>query len=71
MTSLFRIDLDHAKCTNCGICIDACEQGVYDFNSEEVLHIKDESLCVGCRDCVSSCPLGALSVREAASRDER
>lgn len=25
-----------------GICIDACEQGVYDLNGEEILYVKDE-----------------------------
>jgi len=70
MASLFKIDIDHAKCTNCGICIDTCDQGVYDFNSEEVLYVKDESMCVGCRDCVKACPLHALSVRELSFEDE-
>lgn len=32
--------------------------------------MKDESLCIGCRDCVRSCTLRALTVRESASKDK-
>ena len=70
MASLFKIHIDHAKCTNCGICIDTCDQDVYDFDIEEVLYLKDESSCVGCRDCVKACLLHALSVHESASKVE-
>ena len=70
MASSFSINIDYSKCVNCGICVDLCEKGVYALDSKGMLYVKDERLCIGCRDCIEGCPYGALSVRGLVSETE-
>jgi ferredoxin len=48
------------KCTACGICADACEQGA--ITVDDVARINGEK-CTGCGSCVNMCPNGALFLR--------
>ncbi|MDR3136864.1 MAG: 4Fe-4S binding protein [Coriobacteriales bacterium] len=47
------------ECTACGICVDACPQGVLDIvgNSAAVVN---EDACIACGDCMEDCPMGAI-----------
>lgn len=63
------IKLDQEKCTQCGLCIDACEymSAFYDEKSGYPL-ICD--MCSGSPACVDYCPTSALAViREEQSGD--
>ncbi|RLD82735.1 MAG: hypothetical protein DRJ15_00735 [Bacteroidetes bacterium] len=50
--SIFRISLDKALCTSCGSCSAVCKAGCIDVEEKEV----DFSRCVGCFNCLTSCP---------------
>ena len=50
--SWFRIRLDHSVCTSCGKCSAVCKAGCIDIKTRTV----DFSRCVGCLNCLSSCP---------------
>ena len=50
--SWFRISLDKSVCTSCGKCSAVCKAGCIDVRSREV----DFSRCVGCLNCLDSCP---------------
>ncbi len=54
------LQIDRAKCTGCGNCIEACP-----FNAISLVGAKaqiDQSLCRLCNKCISVCPEGAISV---------
>jgi ferredoxin len=55
--SILRIKFDDAKCTRCGRCSLACKSSCIDFLNKNV----DLSRCVGCFNCLKSCPDKALS----------
>lgn len=50
--SLFRISLDQKLCTSCGKCSNVCKAGCIDIKSRTV----DFSRCIGCFNCLTSCP---------------
>ncbi|MDR2108975.1 MAG: 4Fe-4S binding protein [Coriobacteriales bacterium] len=47
------------ECSACGICVDACPQGVLDIvgNAASVVN---EDACIACGDCMEECPMGAI-----------
>lgn len=52
------IDVDEAKCTDCGECIPACTSGALSFRDGHLsVH---EGLCRSCGACLQACPQGAL-----------
>jgi polyferredoxin len=55
--SFLRIKFDDPKCTRCGRCSLACKSTCIDFLNKDV----DLSRCVGCFNCLKSCPDKALS----------
>jgi ferredoxin len=64
--SLFRIGLDKTACTSCGKCSAVCKA--------ECINPKDQSLdfsrCVGCMNCLSPCPEGAVKFRPFWTMDK-
>jgi len=54
--SVFRFRFDDEKCTRCGRCALACKSSCIDFLSKEI----DHSRCVGCFNCLKSCPDKAI-----------
>ena len=50
--SLFRITIDNEHCIDCGLCERVCRARCIDSEKREI----DFAACVGCFDCVSSCP---------------
>ena len=49
---------DKSKCTQCGACIKACEDGFVQLDGGEItIDLRD---CSGCGACVNACPTGAM-----------
>ena len=55
--SLFRINIDTAKCTGCRACERKCKAKCIDAQN----HTVDTSRCVDCFDCLDKCQTGALT----------
>ena len=55
--SLFRIDRDLAKCTDCDLCLRRCE------GASDPHQALRKSECFVCMNCIDDCPEGALSFR--------
>ena len=52
--SFLGIKLDKPKCTDCGLCIGACDM--------DIRHVGDHE-CISCGKCVKVCPTGAISYK--------
>jgi nitroreductase/NAD-dependent dihydropyrimidine dehydrogenase PreA subunit len=56
--------VDPAKCSRCGICVEACGPLLVEMVSQDALPTPvtgGEKLCIDCGHCVAVCPTGALS----------
>lgn len=47
------------ECIGCGICVDACPQGVLEV-VDGVVEVVNEDACIACEVCVEECPMGAI-----------
>ncbi|MCD4698154.1 MAG: 4Fe-4S binding protein [Bacteroidales bacterium] len=65
--SYFKIRLDQAKCTSCGICGANCKAECIDTRNKTV----DFSRCIGCLNCLTSCPSGGVSFSFQRSRSKQ
>lgn len=54
--SVLRIKFDDSQCSKCGRCALACKSSCIDFLNKDI----DLSRCVGCFNCLKSCPDKAL-----------
>lgn len=52
--------IDASECVGCGICVDACPQGVLEVSSDTCEVVNEES-CIGCGECLEECPMGAIT----------
>lgn len=57
--SLWRVRIDREACISCGLCERKCKASCIDSKSKTV----DNSRCVDCYNCLTSCHKGALSYR--------
>lgn len=62
---IYRIAVDKAKCTGCGICVNVCPYSAITLTNRKV--IVDGEKCDNCNLCVSLCPVRALSLVERES----
>ncbi|MGL4738224.1 MAG: glycyl-radical enzyme activating protein [Cellulosilyticaceae bacterium] len=55
---------DQNKCTQCGKCIQICQQGCHRWQSEAdgQVHVLDSAQCQSCGACIKCCPREALSL---------
>ena len=54
-------DVDHAKCIDCGYCIDLCEHDVYEKIKSPVPVVAFPQRCLeGCKYCGVMCPGHAI-----------
>ncbi len=54
--------IDHDKCTNCGICSEACEFNALAQLPEQVIFFAE--LCMSCNACKVLCPENAISMQD-------
>lgn len=55
------LSFDSTKCTSCGMCAGACENGVHEI-TEDGAHKVDFAKCTACGKCVSACPVRCLKL---------
>ena len=48
-----------SKCTGCGACLDACEDGAI-MGKAKFVHVVDQGKCTQCQRCMKACPEGAV-----------
>jgi NAD-dependent dihydropyrimidine dehydrogenase PreA subunit len=52
--------INKSDCVGCGICVDACPQGVIEITGGAADAVNEES-CIACGDCIEECPMGAIT----------
>ena len=55
-----------SRCTGCGACLDACEDGAI-MGKAGFVHVVDQGKCSQCGRCLDACPEGAV-VRAGAKK---
>ena len=58
----FKVVVNEAACTHCGRCVKPCNTSAHFFVQKD--HRYDPNRCIGCANCISACPEGALSLEE-------
>jgi Pyruvate/2-oxoacid:ferredoxin oxidoreductase delta subunit len=53
--------LDEAACTDCRVCLDFCQQGVYAMVDDHVNVVAKASCMEGCSHCAGMCEAGSLT----------
>ena len=56
-------EIDDELCSGCGICVDACPNGVLDIVGDACA-VSNEDDCIACGECMEECPMGAIEVEE-------
>lgn len=59
-THLSRPIINTDDCSACGICVDACPDGVLEIVGDAV-EPTNEDACTACAACMEECPMGAIS----------
>ena len=52
--------LDEDLCTNCGICIEFCANGVFAIDDVQTRVVAPYNCVVGCSGCEAECSSGAI-----------
>lgn len=60
-SALLTISIDPAKCTGCTVCARKCPVECISGERKEP-HVINQSACIKCKQCVSSCKFGAIVV---------
>ena len=60
MHSLYKPQVDEAKCTSCGDCVEYCPSQSIDF-IKEVAHVGRS--CLGCGGCIMICQQAAIGIK--------
>jgi NAD-dependent dihydropyrimidine dehydrogenase PreA subunit len=51
--------INASECSACGICVDACPNGVLDISRDRAV-VDNEDACTACGECLEECPMGAI-----------
>lgn len=52
--------IEEDDCSACGICVDACPEGVIEIAGDTAVVERDED-CTACAACMEECPMGAIT----------
>lgn len=63
---LYRIEIDKAKCTSCGICESVCKAECINSKDKFV----DNSSCIRCFNCLDICPCSAIQLKPALKKEK-
>ncbi|NHJ47996.1 MAG: hypothetical protein FK733_09425 [Asgard group archaeon] len=65
----FDVSINYELCTICEDCIDACDEGVFEFDSDEQqVIVKNVVNCNGCKNCTEICIVSAIYVGESIEK---
>ena len=54
--------IDYAVCTECGICTEFCQNGVFDLKKAPTPVVRNPESCIDhCHGCGNTCPEGAIT----------
>jgi NAD-dependent dihydropyrimidine dehydrogenase PreA subunit len=54
--------IDQELCTSCGLCVNACKHGTYEFNDDQKVVVANPYHCeVFCESCKFQCSAEAIS----------
>ncbi len=62
------IEIDEEKCTGCGLCVPACEEGAIEIIDGKA-KVVAEKYCDGLGACLGHCPEGAISTVEREAEE--
>jgi NADH-quinone oxidoreductase subunit F len=78
----YRIDIDHAGCINCGVCMDVCPVQALDMTRPDhpgveaglgggplpwmMEHPTQVGECIGCSMCIGECPVNVMELATVA-----
>ena len=62
------IEIDEEKCTGCGLCVPACEEGAIEIIDGKA-KVVAEKYCDGLGACLGHCPEGAISTVEKEAEE--
>ena len=57
------LQIDHAKCTGCGMCVTVCPHQILELQDKKVV-IFDLDSCMECSACSINCPFEAITVAQ-------
>lgn len=63
----YRVRVDEAPCTGCGVCEHRCQVAAIAVSAE--VAVADTERCIGCGLCVTTCPEGALELERLPEAD--
>ncbi len=65
------MNVDHAKCKGCGLCVEVCPKKIIRLNTDirtpkgyNPAECTDVSQCIGCGLCFTMCPDCAITVEK-------
>lgn len=66
------VQIDEEKCSGCGLCAAACQEGAIAMVDGKAKLIRDD-YCDGLGNCLPACPAGAISIveREAEAYEQK
>ncbi len=62
------IEIDEEKCTGCGLCVPACEEGAIQIINGKA-KVVAEKYCDGLGACLGHCPEGAIKIVEREAEE--